>query len=444
MIGYSLLFVWAVMWGFSLATNRDIFSPAKMYMFSVFFYFADIFVNPYDDAVTVTYSALLLLGLVLAIQESYLPFHRVAQRARVETSRMRLWPVTRTLWLLSAVPIAAQIALIVLMGGINGYVNTLGMRVLEHRGLGPVTMLIGIFPVINVVYFTVGLLSREAGKGWWLGYSAHGLLYVIIGLASGSRGALLNNVVLMLMAYHYLRRRVPLTGSLVVAAGVLVAASLIGAARNGIKMGDEGLVTGLENHNQSTFESSHFHYGLEPLVLVYSRPPDELHLGLTFATVFTNPIPRVIWPGKPETGGVVLTKLYTDDAWDGASNLSTGLIAESVLNFGWWIGVPFGFFLIWGAMTYVGVKYDLLNRRYLSMGGCEKIQPVLAYLFLVFLVTSLLCGEFTSSIITAVVGRLLPLAVIGGIIVRVSGYRQQNYRIPRVAASRRFAHQPTR
>ena len=441
MIGYTLLFVWTAIGVFSLVTNRDIFSPVKMYLFSVFFYFADIFVIPFDDGVTCTYCGLLILGLLLAIQESYLPLYGRARGDRETISVNCLRPIAIMLWLLSAVPLGAQLLMIKLMGGLEGYVNTLGMRVIEYRGLGPITMIIGVFPVINMVYFTVGVLSRGAGRGWWLGYCVHASVFILIGLASGSRGALLNNFVLMLIAFHYLRRRVPLTGAVVVAAVILVAASLIGIARNGYKMGDDGLETGLQNSDQA-LEQSHFHYGLDPLVLVYSWPPEDLQLGLTFMTVFTNPIPRTLWPGKPDTGGVVLTKKYTDDAWDGASNLSTGLIAESVLNFGWWIGIPFGFLLIWIAMNHVLAGYNSIMRLSSITGGCEVIQPVLGYLLTMMTVTSLLCGEFTSSVVTAVVGRLLPLAIIAGLTIRVARCRSQNYRRSLSPPSKPTTHRP--
>ena len=72
MIGFMLLVLWTlIMWGSFLA-NWDVFSPAKMYLICVLLFFADIFVTPYDGAVTLTYAALLILGLVLSIQESLL------------------------------------------------------------------------------------------------------------------------------------------------------------------------------------------------------------------------------------------------------------------------------------------------------------------------------------------------------------------------------------
>ena len=322
------------------------------------------------------------------------------------------------LWLVSIIPLGAQAYLVMLMGGFEGYVNTLGHRVVEHRGLGPITLTIGVLPVINIVYFAVGLLSRGARPSWWLGYCAHVGLLVLIGLASGSRGTLLMNFALMLITFHYLRRRVSMTAALATAMALIAAAGVIGVARSGYKIGDYGLETGLRNAER-VFQTSQFRYGLVPLELVYSRPPDDLEYGLTFLTVLTNPVPRKLWPGKPDSGGVVLTKKYTGDAWDGYSNLTPGVIGESVLNFGWWFGVPIGFLLVWLLMNYVLTRYaDILKKRN-RQGGLVLVRPILTHIIIMIAVAGLLCGEFTNTLVPAVIGRLIPLICITALCARV-------------------------
>lgn len=433
-MGYFLLLAWTATSVFSLATNRDIFSPVKLYLFCLFLFFADIFFTPYDLAVSTTYLGLLVLGLFLAIQESHLPKPSKTPLSARVVSRPQLRRITVMLWLVSIVPLCAQAYLVTLMGGFEGYVNTLGLRVMEHRGLGPITIVIGVFPVINLVYFVVGLLSRNARPAWWLGFCLHMCLFLIIGLLSGSRGLLLNNFVLMLITYHYLRREVSIITAVTTAMALIVVAGVIGIARNGYRVGDHGLETGLRDAEQ-VFQTTHFRYGLIPLELVFSRSPDDLEYGLTFLSVFTNPIPRKLWPEKPDSGGLVLTKKYTGDAWDGYSNLSPGLIGESVLNFGWWFGVPFGFVLLWLLMTYVLARYSDMLRKRNRHGGLALVWPILSHIIIMRAITSLPCGEFTNTLVATVIGRLLPLAFVAGLAMRVGSRGTRDVRGSSVRSS---------
>ena len=456
MIGFMLLVFWTlIMWGSFLA-NWDVFSPAKMYLICVLLFFADIFVTPYDGAVTLTYAALLFLGLVLSIQESLLvrqvhfpPVNRspasavthppVAPHSRIDRGRLvpakpapavrvgghgltarHLWLMAVLLWVLSVIPVVSQLYLVTLMGGFENYVNTLGNRVIEQRGLGILIMAIRTLPTINIVYFSVGLLSRKAGAAWWGLFLIHMLVLVVFGLATGSRGALLNSFAIMTISFNYIRHKVSPMTAIIVVAGIMAAAGVLGIARNGYKMGAYGIETGLSKSDVQ-FENTHFKYGLIPLELIFSRPPEDLRLGMTFATVFTNLVPRTLWPDKPDTGGVILTKEYTGDAWDGASNLSTGLIAESVINFGWGLGVPIGFVLLWLTMSYVLSSYVRLLRSRKDLREIPFVRLVLIHVIVMSTATSLLCGEFTSTMVTAVVGRLFPLVCIVWMIARVRG-----------------------
>lgn len=67
--------------------------------------------------------------------------------------------------------------------------------------------------------------------------------------------------------------------------------------------------------------------------------------GKTYLTVFTNFIPRYIYPDKPDTGGISFTKIYTGNKYRGLSNLATDSITEGIVNFGLVMGEASGLFL---------------------------------------------------------------------------------------------------
>src|SRR5207247_1379491 len=144
------------------------------------------------------------------------------------------------------------------------------------------------------------------------------------------------NFVLMAMVHHYLVKRASLRWLVVVGASALIVASILGVAREGVAIGDEGLVTGLSESKEaeSSLSFAWATYGTMPLELVLEAPYVNLHYGFTYLTWITNAIPRAFWPDKPDSGGVVLTKEYTGDSWGGSSHLSTGLLPEAVITFG--------------------------------------------------------------------------------------------------------------
>lgn len=401
MIGIILFIIWLIISIMSYLKNRDLFSPTKFYMLNIGVYFAKIFYSEYSLEVQLNYFCFLLIGFFLLILEPKRKKNLTSISFEKSKINFKFW--NRQLWRISIIPILAQIYLIQHMGGFTRYFNKIGLRVLEWQGMGIVLEIIKLFSIINIIYFVFVLIDSRSTKRDWFKYFFHLFILLIIGLLSGSRGALLGNFVLMIVIYNYMRNRlrIKLVSTFILV--LLTVASIIGVARNGYKLGEDGFVTGLSLASGKIMNLQHFSYGLKPLELIYEKEVSELQGGLTFLTPFTNVVPRKMWPAKPDTGGIVFTKIYTNDAWGGYSNLAPGIIGEGVINFGLIIGIPVGLFLLLILMV-LNLRIYASTMRNISNPDIDikKIFDLIFYCFIVTTIPGLVQSEWTNTILSLV------------------------------------------
>lgn len=402
----------------ALITNRDLFSPAKFFLFSfVLFYVGAFFKRPPFELWFLVFMVL-LVGVAVVLAETV----HGGQAAKA-TRHERPPPLmaggrffATWMWLLSAPAILTQLYLIQLFGGIEGYVNMIGNRVVELRGYGWAKTIMSSITVFNLVYFAVGL-TRPRRRSWWMLYVLNTFALVFIGLLSGSRGGILNIFAMQLICYHYIRRPVTLARTVPVVVGLVVAAMVLGVARQGIKFNDDSLQTGIKETDQ-VFKLSIFDYGIMPLEVIVESSQLKLAYGSTLASAVTNVVPRSWWPDKPDTGGVFLTKEYTGDAWGGASNLTPSYIGESIINFGWILGT------IFFVVTYVWMMLMVVSRyrrRALHARGTPHPSvalDVVAYVCIMWAVVGLMAGEVTNVLVNLALTQLIPLAGIRVLLTR--------------------------
>lgn len=139
---------------------------------------------------------------------------------------------------------------------------------------------------------------------------------------------------------------------------------------------------------------------------MYNAVPNDIdyQLGKTMIMCIYAPIPRSLWPSKPQTnlGYVVAQELYAARSTN-RGGADPGLMAELILNFGV-IGVPFGMFLF-------GVMLSLF---------CNTFRPslhnppvTLLYVsMLIPLSVTFLQGEATQGIIQLLTSGISTLAII--------------------------------
>lgn len=414
MIAVALLLLAVAGW-LSVSATRDLFSPSKFYLLMFATFHVGICFFPYSLETWMLVLLVLMVGAMTAVFESQTPARRAAPKNlpvpmpvpvphRALDKRLFL-----VLWLISAGPIAAQLYMVQTLGGIEAYINSIGMRVLEWRGLGFLTIVIGMMAPLNFVYFAAGL-TRKRSVQWWALYGIHLGLLLALAAMTASRSGFLNTFIMMAFVYHYVKK--PLNPALVTIAGVAILsfALVLGAARNNFGFDNDGFRTGLET-SESIYEKQSFLYGVTPLDIIVENGPHDLAYGGTFATVFTNFIPRQFWPDKPETGGVVLTKVYTGDAWAGASNLAPTFLGEFIINFGW-AGIAL-YLVIYPLMMFLLVRrYRTVLANLRAERSARAVMDLIIYLTVMTGFVALMIGEFTNVIFIGIISKVIPVFIL--------------------------------
>jgi oligosaccharide repeat unit polymerase len=357
----------------SYVMNKDLFSPVKFYFIALITYFFDIFLNPQIDDVYESYILYLAFGFILIFVEArmLLRFSSVLDkfRKRAKPTLNNPLKVFSVIFLLSAIPIFAQLYLISKMGGIVLYVISMKLRVEAWMGLGHIIIFRDLMPIINLVFFIILMcFDFKYKKGIIVVYILHLILTLSIGVLSGSRSGVLNSFLLNLMIFHYLVKQLKPGFLVPFFVFFLVGASFLAEVRDSLRINsDEGVqLVGEDSELSETLaNTSTFIYGIIPLKIIYEEEFTNFQYGLTYLTTITNYIPRSIWPGKPDTGGVIITKFKKKHNYEGTTNYSPGLIAEGIINFGYILG-PFIAFLLLCIVSYIVIGTYRKIARYLT------------------------------------------------------------------------------
>jgi hypothetical protein len=404
---------------FAVLSNRDMMSPGKFYLASMLLFYIGALVEHADSQeIWLLILVVLAVGVLTVVYEAVRPAYPDGGRPIPPSlpPGVAAQPVARWIWLFSVPAILSQLYLLHHFGGLQAYINVIGNRVIEFRGLGWAKTIISTIVVLNLIYFAVGL-TRRRSRGWWSAYAVHVLLLVSMGMLLGSRSAILNAFAAQLFIYHYIRRPVKMMYVIPVGALLVVFAVLLGIAREGLKVENGAIVTGLDKA-ENLLRLSVFAYGSQPLELLVKSPDMPIAYGSTFVSVVTNAVPRDWWPEKPDTGGVFFTKQYADDAWGGASNLTPTLLGETIINFGWAAGLISFFCLHVALMWYVVERHRAsiarLRRR---LDGASAVDLVL-YVVVMWSIVALMIGEVTNVLLGLMLTQVIPAFAIKKMIFR--------------------------
>lgn len=437
-IGIAFFIFWSLIALGLYATNRDLLSPAKLFHVQALVFFLSLYIGPEEPSVYFMYCIILLLtaafGFVEALSLASAPPRPWSTNIAAPPEKIRI--AIFAIWILTAVPVMAQLYLFAIFGGVTQYLASLTLRVREFSGLGPLLTVIKILAVLNIVYFGLVLAGgRKTPLRWGL-FIAHLILTTGIGLLSGSRGSTLMNFLLMAMMVNYQRKPIRLYSFAILGTVLVLAGVFIGVARNKVNYaelfstGSIGTKLGTSFHQDITTQirsDGTTNTGLYSIRLVLAQGVPNPRLGATFMTVVTNFVPRAWWPDKPKPGGVVLTEEYTKNAWNGLSNLSTGLFVEAMLNFGIIAGLFIGaagfcllFYLV--LRSYLRLQYSTDNRNTFNF-----VAGLIIYCYSVQLFSGLLVAEFTNSLVPYLV-QLFTLAGILLFIRLVNAHVPSSYK----------------
>jgi len=412
MIPILLFLLLAVYAFFSLKCNRDIFSPAKFYHVSLTVYFLDIFLTEHHPYVYAVYFGFILVGFFISIIEHSMRPVPTVIRLRPQPSSKSPVRLAIVLWLLSIVPLSAYLYLIHISGGITFLLEIIAYRVAKWQGLGILVELAKLIGPINLVYFALGLVyTPHKPLLWWLFYGLHLLLFWGSALLLGGRSFMLMQMLAMLILYNYLKKPIRLRTAFLTGTILLAAASVLGTVRNNLtrlrSMDD------IFDMHGETFNLKAFSYGTMPLDIIFTHDFTDYQFGTTYLSALTNFIPRKIWPDKLDTGGVVLTKFAHGHYYAGTYNLSPGIVAESILNFGFLAGIPFSFGLLLSVCLAIVRVYSLFLKKVRYSEGLIRVFQGVLYVYLAFIPSDLLYGEFTNIF----VGRTMRILFLSLIII---------------------------
>ena len=388
----------------AIRKNPDIFSPVKFYLlFSIFFYLNIYFMDVKIETLICYFVLIQIIG-ICAILEKRLPY-------KININRDSILSYEAVVWSLTLPPLVIMYSYISDAGGVLEYLGILALRVQAWSGQGPLTMVVNWMPTINLVYFGYFILNNDKSFFKKFRYALHFGLFVIVGLLTGSRSYVGISILGMVVVWAYVKG-LPKTRNIVLVAFVLTFfAGYMGAVRNtyGEGMTFDSLANSL---TASNFESAQMSYGVDPLEVIFSTPEKPPLLGLTYLTLGTNLIPRYYWPSKPDTGGLIFTKEYTDDQ-SGLSFYATGAITEAIMNFGKIAGLGFGILEILILFISGSLAYNKYFCSRIKNDGSLSILFVIGFYYLILSFSKISYGEFTDVFQALLMFNLLPLILIG-------------------------------
>ncbi len=366
---YLIIFSFIFSVVLSFHKNSEIFTPSKFYFLFLFLYFFDIFVSPQIFAVYIIYLVYIFLGIILILIEQKLignfKFHIDILRNLKKPTLLNPNPIFISLLFLTLIPLLSQLYMISLAGGLQAYFISMKLRVISWSGLGYIYIFRDFLPIINLFFFIVLLMFKFKSKKFWaIIYIFHLILTLAIGAMSGSRSAILNTIVFNIVAFHFIIKEVKKRSIIFFSILLLIFSTILYNARQQVSF-DDGSLNFLNKDFSlvdSLKEKTTSIYGIIPLIIIYEKEYKNFNYGSTYLTTITNYIPKFIWPSKPSSSGVLLTKFYYGGLYEGSTNFSTGFITEGIMNFGYVLGPFIGSFFFITICCFVLIFYRSLKR----------------------------------------------------------------------------------
>lgn len=382
----------------SFFVNRDYLSPAKLYLFHSFYWFYDIFGDAREPVIYFIYFLILCFGLYLALSEkNYFYFNVPVARCHLCNSNR----VFALIWLLSLIPMAAVGIFVYLLGGIDAFLLEFSHRVIVWRGFGYITIFSKWMPILNIFYCLVFLYFRFRIRPLHVVlFVLHLALTMFMGFISGSRSQTLFPLLNLFMIRYFSGKRVKLPIIIGFAIFLMVSAEIMNLVRRDFKYYSIGQVTFISQESDIAAElrKGKTRPGTFGLSAIYEGNFKNFQYGLTFFTTLTNMVPRVLWPGKPKSGGVILTEFVELSSYMGTSHYSPGIFPESVINFGYYFGTLFACLVIL-LMGWIATRS---YRRFVYARVRKEVSKVVIKKLIIMLLLfqipgAILVGEFANT-----------------------------------------------
>lgn len=415
-IGIYLLLIWLIVTFISLRLTRDIASPQLMFCASLFFFFFDIFLTEHSIYMYGIYiiSLLIILASSFINQPQQVLKGKFPESKSYPSSQLFSMPNYKIpvvlIWLASLPSILAMIYLIIKFDGIFSYIVAAQHGTKSFAGMGPLKTIISTFYPISLYYFAL-LISTSQPKKEYIFFLAHFGFFISLALLSLSRGTLLTQFIFMGLVWHFSRKRL---STILIASSLILLlsfASIYGVIRETINSDDGRFTVGLEDEEQK-YKSEWMEFGIFPFEQIMNATHVEKHWGSTYVTIFTNFIPRSIWPEKPDPGGVIFTNEYAPGLYDEYSHYTTGLYPEAIINFGRPIGLIIGALQLALICFLLSIYYrKILFKSYFLPKSPKNILRIVIYVYVTWGAANILTGEITSVVIGTIIKIIVVISI---------------------------------
>lgn len=240
--------------------------------------------------------------------------------------------------------------LLIQFHGGNEYFISSKREILTRAGQGYLRL--GVF----LILFTFSLsLTRTmtTGKGKFLTYGILLTLTLVIGFFSGKKREFLLPMLILLVSYHYLKKRIRMRSVALFIVCVFLTFPIFKAYRKGNLLNlPEGTLSIFETKSLTKSLMSRF-YGIDSLTLIIRDTPEvmDYQFGATMAPVAVAWIPRQLWAEKPIISfGKIFAETYFRDRFSGTgTSASPTILGEAYINFHvagmLWISLLCGLFI---------------------------------------------------------------------------------------------------
>mgnify|MGYP000926043327 CR=1 FL=1 len=422
-LGYVAILLWPLMVGICYANSRDIASPTLMVGASAGVYYSDLLISDYIIEIHIAYWCILFTLILASFAyrkriTRYFPnsLHSVEQHKPFHTGNIKRDYTTILFWVASLPAVLSQIYMIQMFDGFAGYVFAAKRGTEFFHGLGPLKSIIASYYPISFFYFALVIRPGSSKAQRYL-YLVHFLIFILMAVLTLSRGTLLTQFVSMGLIFHFAHKKLKPVFIVLSLSLLLAVASIYGVLRETVVYADGSFELNYGNRcdncdktlGKEYYKSEWTYAALFAYKRVVEADTIDKQLGLTYATILTNLIPRKIWPDKPAPGGVIFTNEYAPGIYDEYSHFATGLMAEAIMNFGLFGGTLIGYLQLFAAllvMSKIHSKY-FLNKQgeFLTI---RQTKNLVLYVYASYAIGNLLIAEITS----LMVGLLIKFIVI--------------------------------
>jgi oligosaccharide repeat unit polymerase len=245
------------------------------------------------------------------------------------------------------------------VGGALYFVTHLGER---SDLLSGKTYLIWGMELIPAAFLVWAAFSFAIRK-WTLLFWVYGIGAVCLLFAFGVRVRLLPILMVLIVLYHYLVRRIkPIALFVLMTIGILIFV-YIPSQRTNVYVLNVDAFTSLDKFYSIMFEARNINLYRDLLIVLNGVPSERPYLyGATYAAFLVMPIPRVLWPAKPVGMGVIYPAVFLPEL--AQNNISVGptCLGELYWNFGW-LGIVCGM-MLFGFACRVMWEYCVMHSRH--------------------------------------------------------------------------------